>query len=199
MKPYLLTGRHWFRDENLILSFNLKSFVFFFAALGTLALLSACAPAGSALERLVDAESGWVGVAGVLFPVGEGGLNVGVEGFYGQNNHMDASGTKIDGDKTNPYGAMAILEYDIGSGDGIGAYIFGGAGLLIHKCSTDGNGCADDDSAGGTSDSNFGYEAGAGVGIPVGGSTSIWVEGRYMGASGTNIFGILAGLGFGIG
>ena len=145
------------------------------------------------------AESGWVGVAGVLFPVGEGGLNVGVEGFYGQNNHMDANGAKIDGDKTNPYGAMAVLEYDIGSGDGIGAYIFGGAGLLIHKCSTDGTSCTEDGSAGGTSDSNFGYEAGAGVGIPVGGSTSIWVEGRYMGASGTNIFGILAGLGFGIG
>jgi opacity protein-like surface antigen len=133
------------------------------------------------------ADTGWIGVAGVLFPVGEGGLNVGVEGFYGQNNHND-----VDGDKTNPYGAMAILEYDIGDDEGVGAYLFGGAGLLVHKFGTDAT-------EGGGSETNFGYEAGAGVSFPLGGSTSLWAEGRYMGASGTNFFGILAGLGFGIG
>lgn len=132
------------------------------------------------------ADSGWLGVAGVTFPVGDGGFAVGAEGFYGQNNHND-----VDGDKTNPYGAMAILMYDFGSGESLGFYVFGGAGLLVHKFSSD--------TSEGGSDSNFGYQGGAGVGVPLGDAFGIWVEGRFMGASDTNFFGILGGFSIDVG
>lgn len=134
------------------------------------------------------ADTGWLGVAGMLFPVGDAGLHFGFEGFYGQNNHTD-----VDGDKTNVSGLMGVIEYDFGDPDAVGFYIFGGAGWMRHKFTTD--------TAGGdasATDNNFGYEGGAGVGVPVGGSTSVWVEGRYMGSSGTNFVGIMAGLSFGL-
>lgn len=127
------------------------------------------------------ADTGWMGVAGVTVDIGESGLWAYGEGFYGQNNHSD-----IDGDKTNPYGAMGGVGYDFGDGESLGFYVFGGVGLLVHKYSSD-------DFEGG-SESNFGYQAGAGVGVPLGDSFGLWGEGRFMGASETTFIGILGGI-----
>ncbi|MDX1395786.1 MAG: hypothetical protein R3195_15495 [Gemmatimonadota bacterium] len=140
------------------------------------------------------ADTGWMGVAGVTFDIGTGGLWVGGEGFYGQNNHSDdlaPTPTEEAGAKTNPYGAMGIVGYGTGDGESLGFYFFGGAGLLVHKYSSDVS-----DSV---SDSNFGYQAGAGVSFPLGGSLDLWGEGRFMGASDTTFFGLLAGLSIGLG
>lgn len=132
------------------------------------------------------ADTGWLASAGFSFDIGEAGLSAGVEGFYGENKHSD-----VDGDKTNPYGAMGFLLYRAGNAESVGPYFYGGAGLLVHRFSP-----ASGDSE---SDTNFGYEAGAGLDFPFSDNVGAWVEGRFMGASDTNFFGIVAGLGFGLG
>jgi hypothetical protein len=133
------------------------------------------------------ADTGWLAVAGFLVPIGDGPIQVGAEGFYGQNNHSD-----VEGDKTNPYGVMGTLMFDAGADGSIGPYFFGGAGLLVHKFGTDAP-------EGGDSESQFGYQAGAGLDIPFGESVGGWVEARYMGSKDTNLVGFLAGLSVGIG
>lgn len=57
------------------------------------------------------AKTGWLAAGGVLFDVGPLGLSVGAEGFYGQNDHDD-----IEGDKTNPYGGMGIVDFSFSVG-----------------------------------------------------------------------------------
>ena len=119
------------------------------------------------------------------FDVGTEGLSAGVEGFYGENKH------ETEGDKTNPYGAMGFLLYRAGNPESVGPYFYGGAGILVHKFSSD--------TTEGGSDTNFGYEFGAGLDFPFSENVGAWVEGRYMGSSDTTLFGIMAGLGFGVG
>lgn len=115
------------------------------------------------------ANTGFIIVGGVGIPVGSPGLNVVVEGGWGQNGHKNT-----DGDKTNPITLMGGLEYDFNpDGEGINPYVFGQAGLLWHKYSSD---------AGNSNDSSFGYGGGAGLGIPLGGING-WLEGRILNAS----------------
>lgn len=141
------------------------------------------------------AKTGWMGTVGVGFPIGDSGLGVSIEGLYGSNKHdTDVTGV-VDGDKTNLYGAMGSVGYRVGDPANIGPYVFAGGGLLVHQFSPE---TGDSDSS-----SGFGYQFGAGLDIPVGSSVGVWVEGRYLGASidssTTAVFGILAGIGFGIG
>ncbi len=131
------------------------------------------------------AKTGWMAAAGVLFDVGAEGVGVGVEGFYGQNNH------ETEGDKTNPYGAMAIIDYVFDTGSNAVPYVFGGAGLLVHRYSSD---VFDTES-----DSQFGYQFGGGIGFGVSENVTAYVEGRYMGSSDTKFIGALAGLAFSVG
>jgi hypothetical protein len=112
------------------------------------------------------AKTGYVGVAGVTFPIGSQGLAVVGEGFFGQNSHSD-----VDGDKTYPYGAMGGLLYDLTPEEVGGVYVFGQAGFMVHKYSSD--------EFEGESDTGFGFGGGAGYGFPMG-DTEIFVEGRYM-------------------
>ncbi len=143
---------------------------------------------GDTDEASIDAtgaKTGWLGMLGFTYDIGGGGLWVGAEGFYGQNSH------ETEGEKTNPYGGMALLGYGTGDGESLGVYFWGGGGLMVHKFSSD------DTAVVGTSDSNFGYQFGAGLDFPLAGSTELFVEGRYMGATGTSFFGIMAGLSFG--
>lgn len=133
----------------------------------------------------VGAKTGWIASGGFSFDVGENGLSAGVEGFYGENKH------ETEGDKTNPYGAMGFLLYRAGNPESVGPYFYGGAGLMVHKFSSD----TREDST----ETNFGYEFGAGLDFPFGDSVGAWVEGRYMGSSDTTFFGIVGGLGIGVG
>jgi len=145
------------------------------------------------------ANTGWMAAAGVLFGIGESGLGVGGELFYGQNNHKSES-SFFDNEKTTPYGAMAIVDYSFSTGGGIEPYVFGGAGVLIHKFSAD--------NIESESNSAFGYQFGAGVAFPIGATTSLYGEGRYIGSSSTGegtdagnttYFGVLAGIAFQLG
>ena len=128
------------------------------------------------------ADTGWMGVGGAIFGLGDSGFGVGGEFFYGQNNH-GVDGVDLDS-KTIPYGIMAIADYSFGSPDGLQPYVFGGLGLMVHRFSVEGF-----DSE---SESQFGYQFGAGLGFNFG----LFIEGRYMGSEDTNYFGALAGWAF---
>lgn len=137
------------------------------------------------------AKTGWMATGGALWNVGDSGLGIGAELFYGQNNH-DEDVSFFEGAKTSPYGAMAIVDYSFETGGNIHPYVFGGLGLLVHRFSAD--------NVDSESDSQFGYQGGAGLAFGLGsGSTSLYIEGRYMGSEDTKYFGALAGLAFGVG
>ena len=134
------------------------------------------------------AKTGWMAAGGVMFPVGSPGLSAGVDLFYGQNNHESISGESSS--KTTPWGAMAALLYNFTPEGSVQPYVFGGLGVLIHRFSTEGFS---------ESETKFGYQFGLGLDFPIGGTTDLYVEGRYMGASNTNYFAALAGFAFGVG
>jgi len=150
------------------------------------------------------AKTGFLGVGGVLFNIPSvQGLGAGVEGFYGSFSHDDyniettassvANFSSVAGaaasDKTDIYGFMGILDYSFDTGGALQPYLFGGLGLLVHKYKTD---IADLSE----SKSYFGYEFGAGLGFGVSETISIFGEGRYMGATDTKLWALLAGLAF---
>ena len=140
------------------------------------------------------AKTGFLVTAGGGIPLGDAGLNVLVEGAWGQNSH------DTDGDKTNPLSIMGGLEYDFNAGsDGLNPYAYALAGLLWHRYSSD--------TFGDDSESAFGYTGGAGVGFPLGGVNG-WVEGKITnasfdssagGSSNTMFFGIIAGISISLG
>jgi hypothetical protein len=116
------------------------------------------------------ANTGFLAIGGLLLPVGAGPASLVVEGFYGQNGHTEEAGSG----KTNPLGVMGGVVLDF-SGEGeAGPYVFGEAGLMVHKYSPE--------QGDGDSETAFGFGGGAGYGFPLGG-LSAWVEGRYMSAS----------------
>jgi hypothetical protein len=115
------------------------------------------------------ADPGFLAIGGIDIPVGPEGLSVFGEGFFGQNSHSD-----FDGDKTQPYGAMGGLLFNLSPEADGGLYVFGQAGIMVHKYSSD--------EFEGDSESAFGYGGGAGYGFPLGGLDA-FVEGRYMSAS----------------
>lgn len=140
------------------------------------------------------ANTGWMGAGGALFAIGDSGFGVGGEVFYGQNNHKDEQ-SFFENEKTAVYGLMAIADYVFGTEGKIRPYVFGGAGVLVHRFSADG---VDSES-----ESGFGYQVGAGLGFPVG----LFVEGRFMGSSAmgegdfsetTTFFAALVGWAFGL-
>ncbi len=137
------------------------------------------------------ADTGWMGAGGVLFPVGPAGLAIGAEGFYGQNSSVD----ELDYlDSPKLYGGMGIVVYSFQTAGSIEPYVFGGAGLMALRLSGEGES---------DTESGFGYQFGAGLGFALSENVSLYGEGRYMGASindGTvGLFGIFAGLSFGLG
>ena len=132
------------------------------------------------------ANTGYQFEAGVGTPVGDQGVYLGVGGSYGQNNHE-----LIDGDKTNLYGFMGLVEYDFAGRDAERTfYVLGMAGVLWHKFSSDTSPEA--------TESGLGYAGAAGYSFPLG-SVNGWVEGRFTQASiadeNTQFFGIHFGVG----
>jgi hypothetical protein len=136
------------------------------------------------------AKTGYLVLAGGAVPVGQGGVSIGIEGFYGQNSHE-----VVDGDKTNPYGALAMLQYSFSGRDADATvYVLLEGGMLWHKFSSD---TSPEDT-----ESGFGYGGAAGYAFPLGGVQG-WIEGRFNNASisdsNTAFYGLVAGISIGLG
>ena len=130
------------------------------------------------------AKTGWMASAGVNLPLGDAGLSVGADGFYGSNSHEDA------GDKTNLYGVLGTVGYTISTGGSIAPFVAGAVGFMTHAYKSDTFG---DDSA-----SALAWGGVAGVGFPLGGIGAS-IEGFYLAGtgddlSGTKLFGVGASI-----
>ena len=105
-----------------------------------------------------DAKTGFIGFGGALFPVGTGAVSVGAEGFFGSNSH------ETEGNKTNLYGALALVALTLGDEfTSIRPAFFGGLGYMTASFKSE--------SFPGLEDSESGLAGGAGlaVGFPLGG------------------------------
>jgi opacity protein-like surface antigen len=112
-------------------------------------------------------DTGWQVAGGVLFPLSDSGLALGVEAFYGSNGRKsDTTGITFD----SPFGLVAILRYGLATSGSVEPYVSGGAGL--HYMGTSGGD--------GTVEMEFGYQFGAGVGFDLAARTAVFVEGRYI-------------------
>lgn len=139
------------------------------------------------------ADTGWLGAAGVTFPIGENGLWAGAEGLYGQNS----SSSETEDENFKVFSAMGIIGYDIPTESSIAPYLFGGLGIMSLS--------------NGDSESGFAWQGGAGVAFAGESNVTPFVEGRFQsasidtgeGISGSDItvsfFGIEAGVSIGIG
>lgn len=135
------------------------------------------------------AKTGWFTEAGFTYPVGENGLWVGVAGSYGQNKHDEVDGVS---DRTDLIGAMGLVGYDIPTEGNINPYVWGGGGLLVHRYVPE--------TGDSESDSNFGYQVGAG--ISVGGADSNvhpFLEGRFEGSKDSKFVAAEVGVSIGVG
>ena len=112
----------------------------------------------------LTADPGFVAVTGIMFPVGGGALSVGAEGLYGKPS---GSG---NGPSKNINGLMVYAETTFGEEGGPQPFLFGGVGMLRLSSSE-------------TSKTSFGYQAGGGLNVAIGGIMSVWAEGRYVSAS----------------
>lgn len=136
------------------------------------------------------AKTGYLLMVGGTVPVGQGGVSIGIDAFYGQNSHE-----AVDGDKTNPYAVLAMLDYSFSGPDADATvYVLVEGGIMWHKYSSD---TFPEDS-----ESGFGYGAAVGYAFPLGGVQG-WVEGRFNNASlsdeNTAFYGLVAGISIGLG
>ncbi len=117
----------------------------------------------------LTADPGFVAVTGIMFPLGGGALSVGAEGLYGK-----ASGSG-SGPSKNINGLMAYAETTFGEEGGPQPFLFGGVGMLRYDLGVL--------NSSETSKTSFGYQAGGGLNVAIGGIMSVWAEGRYVSAS----------------
>lgn len=130
------------------------------------------------------AKTGWMAQAGLGVDIGSKGAFLEAEGFFGSNKHE----TTISNDKTNIIAFMGALGYGFGAKDAkVSPYVLAGAGLLAHQFRTDG---ADVEGT----ETKFGYTGAAGLSFKLGATAKFWVEGRYIGSSGTAVIPVMVGV-----
>jgi hypothetical protein len=141
------------------------------------------------------AKTGWMATGGVIFPIGENGLQGFVHGTYGSNSH------EWEGNKTNLLGGFAGIEYVMAEPGEPGPFVFGEVGFLRHSYKSDDFPEYEDSSSG------LALGGGAGYSIPLGTFTG-WVLGHYThgflsddetGEGDTTFFGVMAGVSVPIG
>ncbi len=133
------------------------------------------------------AQTGWMLTGGLGFNLGSKGAMLGFEGYFGSNRHDDSPPNVKE--KTNIFAGLATLGYQFGQSDAkVRPYILGGAGVLNHQFRSD------DTQATETNEAKFAYTGAAGLGFRLNEKASFWVEGRFMGASDTNLGALLAGI-----
>lgn len=131
------------------------------------------------------ANTGYMVSGGLGMPLGDQGLSIVGEAFFGQNNHSDT-----EGDFTNPWGFMGGIEYDFAGAEATQSpYVFGGVGIFVHRYGSD--------QFESSSSSGLGLLGGAGYFFPLG-VINGYVEGRLQHASidseNTTFVGVIAGI-----
>jgi hypothetical protein len=121
-------------------------------------------------------KTGWIASAGLGANVGNKGLWVEGEGWYGSNKWKIGS-VYDEAGKTNIWAALGVVGYDLMHDKSWSPYIAAGAGVLGASAKPEG----------GTSVSStkFGYTGAVGIGFKAGNSAHIFVEARYLAGSGT--------------
>lgn len=135
------------------------------------------------------AKTGWLAGVGFTYAVGDAGLWVGAEGLYSRSS-VDSD---VVDESYKPFSLMGIVGYDIPTEGKVSPYVFGGAGYQAISSSFEGS----------DTESGFGWQLGAGVGIETSGNISPFFEGRYQSASINDatlaFLGIEAGISIGLG
>jgi hypothetical protein len=124
------------------------------------------------------ANVGWMGFGGVGFPVGQDGLFLGAEGFYGSNGH------EVEGIKTNLYGGNALIGVNFYEQGEAGPFVAAGLGLMTQQLKSETIPALEDSASG------FALTGLAGLSFPLG-----TVEGM-LSATFTRAFGDLEDLMF---
>lgn len=118
------------------------------------------------------AKMGWLANAGIGTTLGNKGLWVQADIFYGSNKHK----APFDDDKTNLLIGLGSVGYTIGPVERkVRPYLFGSVGFLNHKY-VPGTGTSE-------SESMLAFGGGAGLLFKMGAKSSFFVEGRYLTAS----------------
>jgi len=170
-------------------------------ALGVLAL---CAPARAQTTLYVSAgpsfpvgawekvtKTGWILAGGALFGVGSSGFGIKVDLVYGQNGGEQVL---FEDPKWSVFSVAAIAEYAFGSPGKLRPYLIGGLGFGGHRFSAR--------EVDPETKTDFVYKLGAGLDVPIGGTTSLFAEGRYVGSGNeidTQFLAVLLGLAFTLG
>jgi opacity protein-like surface antigen len=145
-------------------------------------------PSGD-FKNVTDAKTGYTFMAGFGVDIGTSGVFIEAEIGRGSNSHANTGNFK---EKTNVITAFGALGYSFGAPEKkVRPYLLAGAGLVANQFRTDA-GPPRSDLEG--TESNFGATGAGGLSIKLNEKASVWLEGRYVGSSGTNF---LAGL-FGI-
>lgn len=114
------------------------------------------------------AKLGWMVNAGITpWQSANDRAKLWAEGFYGSSSHDD-----FDGDKTNLYGGLGSLTYNLTESGSAVPYLIGSVGYMVHQYKSD----EFPDEEG--SEGGFAFGGGAGVGFG-----KLYLEGRYFSAS----------------
>lgn len=137
-----------------------------------------------------ETDAGWLGMAGLGVDIGDSGLFVAGEGFYGSNGISDVD------ESAKVYGGFGEVGYGFQTGGNVEPYVLGGLGLLALD--------AEDET-----ESALAFMGAVGLSIQTESRVGFWIEGRYMAAPNVgdettgeidvNLFGIVAGIGIGLG
>jgi hypothetical protein len=125
------------------------------------------------------AKTGWAAQAGIGIDIGTKGLWGDIEGMYGSNKH-----DPVDDDETTILAGLAVLGYSFSTTAKVSPYLLGGLGFVRAKKEI---------GTTSTTETNFAYTGGAGLGFRLSPKMLFYVEGRYMGGD-TQFLPIMAGL-----
>jgi len=129
------------------------------------------------------AKKGWMATAGLGYDIGDKGLWVEAEGYFGSNKHSD-----FEGDKTNLIGGMAAVGYSFMPDKSVSPYITGGVGILAHQFKSE------DFPEDNETESKLGYTGAFGLGFRAGGKAHVFLEGRLLGSESSKAILALAGV-----
>ena len=132
------------------------------------------------------AKTGWLLQGGINFDIGSSGIFAEAEGFFGSNSHKNTGNFK---EKTNIIAFMGALGKSFGATDAkMNPYSLAGAGILGHQFRSD------NDSAVEETENKFVFTGAAGISLRLNEKAKFWIEARYLGASGTSVLPVMAGV-----